>query len=121
VGSVTQHRGPKRGDPHCPSPKLAVARIERIHVPRLQEKYLVELQDIAGLCEQKVTRISPANATRVQSIEGLDLNEFLMYHGALYDAQCQRRALHHAGPRLLGRAAGHKGADARRPQAWGAP
>ena len=85
LGSVTHHRGPNRGDPHCPTPKLAVARIERIHVPRLQEKYLVELQDIAGLCEQKVTRISPANATRVQSIEGLDLNEFLMYHGAPAD------------------------------------
>ena len=85
LSSLTSHRGPNRGDPHRQVPKLTVTRIERIHVPRLQEKYLVELQDIAGLCEQKATKMNGVNAPRVQSIEGLDLNEFLMYHGAPAD------------------------------------
>lgn len=53
--SLTRHRGPKQGDPHRSTPKLEVMKIERICVPRLQEKYFVELQDIARLCEQKVT------------------------------------------------------------------
>jgi len=59
-----------------------VTRIEHVCVPRTQDKYLSELQDIAGLTERKVAPIANVDAIKVQSIEGLDLNEYLMYHGA---------------------------------------
>ena len=82
---LTKHRGPRRGDPHRKAPQIGITRIERIRVPRLQEKYLVELQDIAGLTEQKTTALTSVAAPRVQSVDGLDLNEYLMYHGAPAD------------------------------------
>eukprot|EP00966_Prymnesium_polylepis_P014924 344915-Prymnesium_polylepis.1 len=56
--SVTRHR-PWSGAPHCPSPIFVVERIERIFTPRLQDKYISELQDLAGLCERKVEAIPP--------------------------------------------------------------
>ena len=83
--SLTRHRGPRQGDPHRATPKLEVTRIQRICVPRLQEKYLVQLQDMAGLCEQKVTPISGVQAQKVCSVTGLQMNEYLMYHGAPSD------------------------------------
>ena len=44
LNSLTKHRGPTNSDPHRAKPVVSVTRIERIRVPRLQEKYLVELQ-----------------------------------------------------------------------------
>ena len=83
--SLTRHRGPRQSDPHRAMPVLEVTRIQRICVPRLQEKYLVQLQDMAGLCEQKVTPISGVQAQKVCSVTGLQMNEYLMYHGAPSD------------------------------------
>lgn len=80
--STKQHRGPQRGDPHREAPKLQVLRIDRIFGPRTQDKYLSEIQDIAGLCERRVSPVENVDALKVQSVEGLDLNEFMMYHGA---------------------------------------
>ena len=84
--SVTRHRGPAQGDPHREAPKLEVVRIERLVNPRLQEKYLAEVQDIAGLCERKVSPLPPvvehATEVKVESFPGLKLNERLLYHGA---------------------------------------
>ena len=47
---VARHR-PAPNEPHCKAPKLKVVRVEQIFTPRLQQKYLAEAQDIAGLCE----------------------------------------------------------------------
>ena len=80
--TLTRHRGPAQGDPHRLKPELEVVRVERIFAPRMQEKYLAELQDVAGLCEQKVKPLEGVDALRVESFEGLKMNEFLMYHGA---------------------------------------
>ena len=61
-------------------------RIEQLHNPRLQEIYMAEVQDIAGLCERKVSPLPPvvehATEVKVQSFPGLKLNERLLYHGA---------------------------------------
>ena len=66
--------------------RLRVVRIERLVNPRLQEKYLAEVQDIAGLCERKVSPLPPvvehATEVKVESFPGLKLNERLLYHGA---------------------------------------
>ena len=58
-------------------------RIERILTQRLQNKYLVELADIAGLTGQYPRdKLTFVDALRVQSCDGIDANEFLFYHGA---------------------------------------
>ena len=58
-------------------------RIERILTQRLQHKYLVELADIAGLTDRKLSdKLESVDALRVQSCDGIDANEFLLYHGA---------------------------------------
>lgn len=85
VESVTRHRGPGQRDPHREAPLFDVCRIEKIYCPRLQEAYLAELNNTAGLCERNVTRLSLPNAVPVQSFEGLELNEYLLYHGAPSD------------------------------------
>ena len=86
TSSVLQHRGPGPRDPHREAPQLEVQRIEKIYAPRLQEAYLAELQNIAGLCERKVTPLSlPGAAVAVQSFESMELNEYLLYHGAPSD------------------------------------
>ncbi len=59
VDSATRHRGPAPGDPHRAVPQLEVVRVERLRNPRLQEKYLAEVQDIAGLCNRKVQPLVP--------------------------------------------------------------
>jgi hypothetical protein len=82
VKSVTRHRGPQPRDPHREAPQLEVQRIEKIYVPRLQEAYLAELNNIAGLCERKVTGLQLSDAIPVQTFESMELNEFLLYHGA---------------------------------------
>lgn len=81
--SVAQHR-PSQGAPHCNAPLFDVLRIESIHVPRLQDKYLAEVQDEAGLCERSVTRVEPSSgfSLRVNTFPGMDMNEFLLFHGA---------------------------------------
>lgn len=80
--TTTMHRGPAIGDPHRVPPKLEVCHIDRVFAPRLQEKYLAEVQDIAGLCNQKVVAtLVWVDALPVESFEGLSLNEFLLYHG----------------------------------------
>ena len=83
VSSVLAHRpGPREA--HCSPPKLSVVRIERIYNPRLQEKYLAEVQDIAGLVERRATPVS-INAPCVESFQSLCINEYLLYHGASVD------------------------------------
>jgi len=64
-----------------------VQRIERLFNPRLQEKYLAEVQDIAGLCSQKVSPLPDGSRhtafiPSVETFNNLKLNEFLLYHGA---------------------------------------
>ena len=84
-----------------------VKRVDRIFAPRTQKKYMAELEDMTGLCEQKcapptlhahthysspcqprptharsVTPIDGIDALRVESYEGLNVNEYLLYHGA---------------------------------------
>lgn len=81
VKQVTRHRGPKDGDPHREAPQFKVTRIEQIYSKRLQDKYLAEVCDVAGLCERKAARLE-VDAVRVASFDGLDVNEFLLYHGA---------------------------------------
>ena len=51
----------------------------------MQGKYLAELQDTAGLCDRKVSDGLAVDAQRVQSLQGIELNEFLLYHGAPHD------------------------------------
>ena len=65
------------------APRYDVVRVERILNPRLQDKYLAEVQDIAGLCGKTVRdALHDVDAQRVVSLEGLQLNEFMLYHGA---------------------------------------
>ena len=60
-----------------------MVRIERILTQRLQLKYLAELADIAGaINRQPSDRLVGIDALRVQSCDGVDANEFLLYHGA---------------------------------------
>ena len=45
-----------------------------------------ELQDIAGLCKKHVSdRLEDVDAVRVQSFTNIELNEFLVFHGAPSD------------------------------------
>jgi len=81
VKQVTRHRGPNQGDPHREPPHFEVTRIEQIFSKRLQDKYLAELCDVMGLCEKKATRLE-VDAVRVNSFDNLEMNEFLLYHGA---------------------------------------
>jgi hypothetical protein len=77
----TRGRHRHQGTLHS-TPLLQVERIERICTPRLQQKYLAELQDIAGLCGRDLDNKMPdVDAVRVQSFHGLDLNEFMLFHG----------------------------------------
>ena len=83
VQRVTRHRGPKQGDPHREVPKLKVVRIEQIFSKRLQDKYLAAVQDEIGLCGTKPTSLEGTiEAIPVRSFDGIDMNEFLLYHGA---------------------------------------
>jgi hypothetical protein len=84
------------------APRYDVVRVERILNPRLQDKYLAEVQDIAGLCGKTVRdALHDVDAQRVVSLEGLQLNEFMLYHGAPSDliARLQKQGL---DPRLAG-------------------
>ena len=50
--------------------------------PRLQANYLAKTQDIAGKVGKRVSdTLDGIDATRVSSFAGLQLNEFLLYHG----------------------------------------
>ena len=79
--TATRHRGPAPDDPLRQAPKFEVRLVQQIFNPRAQEAYMSELQDVAGLCEQRVAPLAVA-ALKVQSDEQLDLNEFMLYHGA---------------------------------------
>jgi hypothetical protein len=103
VSSVLAHR-PGARQPHCSPPKLSVVRIERIHNPRLQEKYLAEVQDIAGLVERRATPVS-INAPCVESFQSLRINEYLLYHGASADI-VERLTMQGLDPRYAGENAG---------------
>ena len=103
VSSVLAHR-PGPGQNHCSPPKLGVARIERICNPRLQEKYLAEVQDIAGLVERRTTPVS-INAPCVESFQSLRVNEYLLYHGASVDI-VERLTMQGLDPRYAGENAG---------------
>ena len=103
---VAAHR-PRSSSAHCSPPLLEVVRVEQIFNPRLQEKYLSELQDCAGLCEQRLThRLEDlVDAPRVQSVEGLDLNEVMLFHGVQVDL-VERLAMQGLDPRRAGTNAG---------------
>ena len=108
--SCTRHRGPRQGDPYRGVPMFEVQRVEQLHNPRLQEKYMAELQDIAGLCEQRVKKLPEMDAARhtlinVETFQGLKLNERLLYHGAPSNL-IERLRLQGLDPR---RAGGHFG------------
>ena len=103
VSSVLAHRpGPREA--HCSPPKLSVVRIERIYNPRLQDKYLAEVQDIAGLVERRATPVS-INAPCVESFQSLCINEYLLYHGASVDI-VERLIMQGLDPRYAGENAG---------------
>ena len=74
--------------------KLDVLRILRVKAPRLQEKYLAEVQDIAGLCQRAVTSLT-VDALEVSSFDGLSMNEFLMVPRRTF--RSRRVAPAHAG------------------------
>merc|ERR1719230_2529782 len=83
---VAGHRR-RQGEPHCEPPQLEVTRVQQIHSPRLQDLYLAGVQDIAGLCNRKVSYdlSDKLDAPRVTSYHGLDLNEALLFHGVHSD------------------------------------
>jgi hypothetical protein len=69
---VAQHKRGAHGTLHEP-PLFEVERIECISMPRLQEKYLAELQDVAGLCGRRLSdKMDEVDALRVQSYAGTD-------------------------------------------------
>jgi hypothetical protein len=80
LGRLLPRQGlpPLQGAP----PKLTLVRVDKILNPRLQEKYLSELQDIAGLCGGRVTNLPAIDALPVESFNRQPLNEYLMFHGA---------------------------------------
>jgi ubiquitin len=93
--------GPLQGD----RPQFAVTKINRIHNPRLQKKYIAEVEDIAGLCKRHLADGLPeVDALRVESLHDIKLNEFLLYHGARSDLmpQLQQQGF---DPRLAGTSA----------------
>ena len=72
------HLGPLQGE----APQFVVSRIERMFNPRLQANYLAKTQDIAGKVGKRVSdTLDGIDAIRVESFAGLQLNEFLLYHG----------------------------------------
>ena len=77
-GSVLRHR--HLGRVH-PPPHLEVVAIEALHNPRLQSKYHAEVEDIAGITDRRVRRLSGITALPVQTFAGHELNEHLLYHG----------------------------------------
>jgi ubiquitin C len=94
--------------PHCEPPVLRVVRVEQIFTPRLQEKYLAEVQDIAGLCDggRIANRLADElSAPRVSSFDGLDLNETILFHGIPHDL-VERVATQGLDPRRAGRNGG---------------
>merc|ERR1712232_372752 len=79
--TVVRHRGPRSGDPYRETPKFELHRIEKIFTPCLQEKYLAEVESIAKQCRGRVAPLQ-VDACRVQSLHGINVNEFLLLHGA---------------------------------------
>jgi hypothetical protein len=71
--TIVQHRR-KHTLPHCPAPELEVDSVEQLFIPRLQDKYIAEVNDLAGLCERKVAPVQ-VDALPVQTFEGLPLSE----------------------------------------------
>ena len=70
--------GGLRGD----TPLFEITTICPLHNPRLQAKYIAELQEIALKCHNTVDDQLPhVNAIRVQSLHGVDVNEFLLFRG----------------------------------------
>lgn len=103
--TATVHRR-KRGHGIPPfqgaAPKLQLQRVLKIHNPRLQEKYLSELQDIAGLCGGRVSNLGQeVDAQRVESFDGQMLNEYLLFHGAKSEL-IEQLQLQGLDPRLAG-------------------
>ena len=83
-------------------PLLEITKINRLHNPRLQEKYVTEVQDIAGLVGQQIVDGLPeVNALRVESLPGLNLNEFLLFRGDK-SHMAQQLQLSGFDPRLAG-------------------
>eukprot|EP00966_Prymnesium_polylepis_P099907 2313002-Prymnesium_polylepis.1 len=61
---------------------LKVCRIEQIFSRRLQDKYLAAVQDEIGLCNQRVSPLTVDGGIKVESFHGIDMNEYLLFHGA---------------------------------------
>ena len=83
--TATQHRGPLPGQdqPVRSAPQFEVVRVEEFHNPRSQEGYKMELQDLTGRCQRRVSPLVPVpDAQNVQTVAGRQMNEFMMYHGA---------------------------------------
>ena len=94
--------GPLQGD----RPQFAVTKINRIHNPRLQNKYIAEVEDIAGLCNRQIAdRLPEVDALRVESLHGLKLNEFLFFRGDKADLTPHLQ-LQGFDPRLAGTGTG---------------
>lgn len=102
--SVKSHSGPRRGDSRREVPQFDVIRIEQLFCARLQEKYIAEVQDEAGLCEQRATQLELSGdgfKMRAHTFAGMNMNEFMLFHGApshLYE-RLQRQGL---DPRYAG-------------------
>eukprot|EP00929_Paragymnodinium_shiwhaense_P032944 TRINITY_DN18193_c0_g1_i1.p1 TRINITY_DN18193_c0_g1~~TRINITY_DN18193_c0_g1_i1.p1 ORF type:complete len:535 (+),score=48.48 TRINITY_DN18193_c0_g1_i1:100-1704(+) len=82
--TVKPHR-PAPTAPHREAPMLEIVRVEKLQCPRLQDKYIVEIQDEAGLCQQGVTPYQPDHdglQMPVQTFPGMNLNEMMLFHGA---------------------------------------
>ena len=114
VSSVLAHRGPLPRDPHREAPQLEVLRIEQIFNPRLQDLYLAEIQNIAGLCNRRVAPIDAGmpidvgrsmSACRVESYQDVRVNEYLLFHGAKSEI-IERLTLQGLDPRFAGENAG---------------
>ena len=81
--TVVRHKKKASGEIK-PAPRLQIDHIQYIQTPRLQEKYIAEVQDIIGMCDKGkvVDALEDVDALRVQSFTGKNVNEFLLFHGA---------------------------------------
>eukprot|EP01047_Picozoa_sp_COSAG01_P023947 COSAG01_NODE_1463_length_10232_cov_5.501234_11_plen_529_part_00 len=80
--TATRHRR-RRGEDLQQAPQMEVARIEEILNPRLQASYMAQVDNEAGLCNRQVSDpMSDVKAQRVKSYRGMDMNEFMLFHGA---------------------------------------
>lgn len=80
-----RHRGPRSGDPHRDMPKLEIVSIERNYNKRLWNKFAAERDDIAGICDNKVSYTIRDDLLVAHSSYLPALNDFFLYHGVKHD------------------------------------